>query len=246
MYKNLFWLAVGVFTFVPVLNDFLLQFLYLYTEGDIAYGSLGAFISVTKSLLSFAAVYLGIGVLVTTVINFGKNATGVIRLAFISHAVSFLSGFLTCGLYSYVAYGYFLTSDVLMQTVMLIIDAAVNLVAYLAIYLVLIKITSDKETVLNTPSVKGRYTDIKHPLVFSALISVAIHSGARLITVLYNMITAFNDPSIGPPVNTADVMYWVLQYLSVLAFAVAGILIIEIVFLLSEHYVRNGKRKKNA
>lgn len=246
MYKNLLWLAVGVFAFVPLMNDFLLQFLYLYTEGDIAYGNLGAFISVIKSVLSFVSVYVGLGVLTVTVINFGKNAVGVIRLAFISHGVTFLASFLTCGLYSYVSYGYFFTDDVLMQTLMLIIDAAVNLIAYLFIYLALIKITASKETLLNTPSVKGRYTDIKHPLVFAAVIAVGIHSGARLLTVLYSMIIAFTDPSIGPPVNTADIMYWVLQYLSVFAFAAVGVVICELIFLLSEHYVKMGKRKRNA
>ena len=246
MYKNLFWLAIGVFAFVPLMNDFLLQFLYLYTEGDIAYGSLGAVISVVKSILSFVSVYVGLGVLAVTVINFGKNAVGVIRLAFISHGITFLSSFLTCGLYSYVCYGYFLTDDVLMQTLMLVIDAAVNLIAYLLIYLALIRITVSRETVLNTPLLKGRYTDIKHPLVLSAVITVAIHSGARLLTVLYSMIMAFTDPSIGLPVNTADIMYWVIQYLSVFVFAAIGLIICELIFLLSDHYVKMGKRKKNA
>ena len=245
MYKNLFWIAVGVFAFVPFLNDFLFQFLYLYTEGDIAYGNLGAFISTVKSFLSFVSVYIGLGVLAVTVINFGKNAVGVIRLAFITHGVTFLSSFLTCGLYSYVSYGYFLTDDVLMQTLMLIIDGAVNLIAYLLIYLMLIKITVSRETVLNTPTVKGRYTDLKHPLVLASVISIAIHSGARLLTVIYSMITAFNDPSIGPPVNAADIMYWVLQYLSVFAFMAIGTVIAELIILLSEHYLKMGKRKKN-
>lgn len=244
MYKNLLWLAIGAFAFVPILNNFLLQFLYLYTKGDIAYGSLGTFITAIKSVLSLASVYVGLGVFTVTVINFGKNAIGVIRLAFLSHAISFLSGVLTCTLYSYVSYGYAVTGDVLLQIIMLAIDNAVNLAVYIAVYLILINITKKKETVLNTPPVKGRYTDIKHPLVLSAVISISVYSGAQLLVTLFNMITAFADPSIGPPVNTADVMYWVLQYLSVLAFAAIGLITVELIFLLAEHYLRSGKRKK--
>ena len=74
MYKNFLWLAVAVFAFIPFLNNFLLQFLYLYTEGDIAYGSLGVLISSVKSVLSVSSVYIGLGVLITAVINFGKNS----------------------------------------------------------------------------------------------------------------------------------------------------------------------------
>ena len=40
MYKNLFWLAVGVFLFVPFLDKLVLQVVQFYVEGDIAYGSL--------------------------------------------------------------------------------------------------------------------------------------------------------------------------------------------------------------
>ncbi len=244
MYKNLLWLAIGTFAFVPFLNDFLLQFLYLYTEGDIAYGSLGTFITVAKNILSLTSVYIGFGIFITAVINFGENAVGIIKLAFLSHVISFLSATLTCVLYSYVSYGHGITSDVLLQIIMLAIDAAVNHTVYIIIHIVLIKITKNKETVLNTPPIKGRYTDARHPLVLSAVISISIHSGVHLLTTLFNMISAFNDPSIGPPVNTADVMYWVLQYLSVLAFAAIGLIIIELTFLLSEHYVKSGKRKK--
>ncbi len=243
MYKNFLWLAIGAFAFVPFLNNFLLQFLYLYTEGDIAYGSLGTFITAAKSVLSLASVYVGLGVFITAVINFGKNAVGIIRLAFLSHLISFLSALLTCVLYSYVSYGYFISGDVLLQIIMLTIDAAVNLAVYIAIYVILLNITKRKETLLNTPPVKGRCTDISHPLVLSAVISILIYSGAQLLVTLFNMITAFADPSIGPPVNTADVMYWVLQYLSVLAYAAIGLIIVELIFLLSEHYVKSGKRK---
>ena len=246
MYKNFLWLSVGVFAFIPFLNNFILQYLYLYTEGDIAYGSLGIFISTVKSVLSLASVYVGLGVFITAVINFGKNAVGIIRLAFLSHAVTFLSSVLTCILYSYVSYGYAITGDVILQITLLLIDGAVNLAVYVAVYLFLLYTVKRKETVLNTPSVKQRYTDLSHPLVLSAVISISIHAGAQLIVALVNMIVTFNDPSIGPPVSTDDVLYWVMQYLSVLAFAAVGLIVITLIFLLSEHYLKSGKRKKRA
>lgn len=246
MYKNILWLSVAVFAFIPFLNNFLLQFLYLYTEGDIAYGVLGTVISGVKSVLSVLSVYIGLGVLTVSVINFGKNAVGVIRLAFISHAVTFLSSVVTCMLYSYVTYGYAVSEDVLMQILLLTVDAVVNLAVCLAIYVALRLISKKRQTVLNVPPLKGRYTDISHPLVFSDVIAVAIHFGVQLLTVLYNMITAFVDPSIGPPVNASDVIYWVLQYLSVIALAALALVAVEAVFLLSEHYVRSGERKRRA
>lgn len=244
MYKNFLWLAVAVFAFIPFLNNFLLQFLQLYTEGDIAYGSLGTFLSALKSFLSVASVYIGFGVLVTAVINFGKNAVGIIRLAFLSHLITFLSATATCLLYAYVSYGHILTDSVLMQVTMLIIDAAVNLTVYFIIYSVLITVAKKKDTVLNTPSIKGRFTDTRHPLILSSVISISVHFGVQLLTVLVNMITAFIDPSIGPPVNAADILYWVLQYLSVIVLAAVGLIVIILIIFLSEHYLKSGRRKK--
>ena len=246
MYKNLLWLAVGVFAFIPFLNNFIFQYLYLYTEGDIAYGSLGTFITAVKSVLSLVSVYVGFGVFITAVINFGKNAVGIIRLAFLSHGITFLSSALTCIIYSYVSYGYVLTGDVILQITLLLIDGAVNLAVYLLAYIFLLNIVKKKETVLNTPSVKQRYTDLTHPLVLSAVITVSINAFAQLSVTLINMITAFNDPSIGPPVSTDDVLYWILQYLSVFAIAALGLILISLIFLLSEHYLKSGKRKKRA
>lgn len=245
MYKNFLWLAIGAFAFIPFLNNLILQFLYLYTEGDIAYGSLGIFLSAVKSVLSAASVYIGLGVLIVSVINFGKNAVGIIRLAFLSHVIAFVSAAITCTLYSNISYGYLFTGDVLIQIIMLAVDTAVNLAVYLAIYIVLIKITKKKETVLSTPSIKGRYTDIHHPIVLATVISVSVHLFAQLLTVLYSMISAFTDPSIGPPVNSSDILYWILQYLSAVAFDALGLVIIILVAFLSEHYIKSGKKKKS-
>ncbi len=245
MYKNLLWLSVAIFAFFPFLTTFLLQFLYLNTYTDAAYGSLGIFISVITSILSFLSVYMGLGILTVTVINFGKNAVGIIRLAFLSHLISFLSGFLTCTVYEYVSSGFFITDTVLMEILMLAIDAVANLLVYIIVYIILIRITEKRKTVLNTPPLKKRYTDIRHPLIFAAVISVAVHSGIQFLMVIYDMITAINDPSIGPPINTSDVIYWILEYLSVFVIAALGMVVIELIFLLSEYYIKSG-RNKNA
>ena len=61
----------------------------LNTYTDAAYGSLGIFISVITSILSFLSVYMGLGILTVTVINFGKNAAAevVYRAVDTSHGV---------------------------------------------------------------------------------------------------------------------------------------------------------------
>lgn len=243
MYKNILWLSVAVFAFIPFLNNFLLQFLYLYTEGDIAYGNLGMFISAAKSILSVLSVYAGLGAFAVSVINFGKNAVGVIRLAFLSPPITFLSSLLTCLLHSYTNYGYFISESVLLQAVLLFVDMAVNLLVYLIIYIVLIGISRKKKTVLSVPSLKGRGADIGHPLVLADVAVLSVYFGAQLLTVLYSMIKEFADPSMGPPVNASGVIYWVLQYLSVAALFAVGLLALYVILLLSEHYIRSGERR---
>lgn len=241
MYKNLLWLAVGAFAFVPFLNNFILQFVYLFTYGDIAYTGLSTFISVFQSVIGALSVYTGLGVLCVCVINFGKNAKGVIRLAFLTHLISFLSSVLTCSLYSFVSFGYFFTDNVLFQSFLLLADAAASALVYLAIYLFILKISKKYDTVLNVPSISGRYTDLKHPTVLSVFVSGIIYSGVQLLIVIYNMITDFTDPSIGPPMNASDVIFWVIEYLSVIVSLAIGLLIMGLTVRLSLHYLKKGK-----
>ena len=73
MYKNLFWLDIGILIFLPVLNNLFLQLIRLYTDGNIAYGSLGAVMAAVQEAISLFSGYAGIGILCVCMLYFGKK-----------------------------------------------------------------------------------------------------------------------------------------------------------------------------
>ena len=129
MYKNLFWLAIGVFGFVPFFNNFLLQLVRLSIQGDIAYGSLSEIIGAFQEGLSLVAAYLGLATLAVCLVYFGNNAKGVIYLAFGSHGFTFFAS-----LFTYFIYG---GDNIGPAIFMLLADAIVNSAIYFIIYIVI-------------------------------------------------------------------------------------------------------------
>ncbi len=206
MYVNLFWLAVGVYVFIPIFNNLILQLIILFTNGNIAYGSLSENVAVVRDILAAAASFIGLGTFVICLINFGKNAFGVTVMAFSTHGISFCTSLLTYALYG--------GESALTAFFMLGTDMLVNMTVYAVIYLVVMYISKKNNTVLNVPPYKLRVLSFKHPLSASFFITAIIYGGANILATLYTMIGDFLDPSLGPPVSTADILYWVLQYLS--------------------------------
>ena len=143
MYKNLFWLAIGVFAFVPIFNNFILQLVRLTTQGDIAYGALSENIGVFQEWLSLAATYLGLGTLAVCLVYFGNNAKGVIYLAFGSHGFTFFAS-----LFTYFIYG---GDNIGPAVFMLLVDAVVNALIYFIIYIAVLKSSEIMDTFMNVP-----------------------------------------------------------------------------------------------
>lgn len=235
-YKNLFWLALGVFGFVPVLNNFILQLVRLSIQGDIAYGSLSDVIGVFQEALSLVSAYLGLGVLAVCLVYFGNNAKGVIYLAFGTHGITFFAS-----LFTYFIYG---GDNIGPAVFMLFTDALVNAVIYLLIYIVIITVGAKKDTFMNVPKFSFKAGFMKHPFTVAFLIAAGIFGGAQLLTVVYTMVGDFLDPSLGVPVNTADIMYWVLEYVTVVVNTLIGFAVMTFVAALTEKYLKSGRGRR--
>ncbi len=235
MYTNLFWLAVLVYVFIPIFNNFVLQLIILYTDGNIAYGSFSETVSVVRDVLAAAASYVGLGIFAVCLINFGKNAFGVTVMAFVTHGVS-----LCTSLFTYSIYG---GEDALVAFFLLGTDMLVNIFVYAIIYLVLMYIVKKRSTVLNVPTYKLRVLSLKHPLSFAFFIVALIYGLANILATLYQMIGDFLDPSLGPPVSLADTLYWVTEYLSDIVLVCVGYFIMLAVGSVAEKWKKFNKSR---
>lgn len=234
MYKNLLWLSIGVFVFVPVLNNFVLQMIVLFTDGDIAYGQTSTYVAAFRDIIALAAHYIGMGTFAVCLINFGKNAIGVISLAFLSHLITFLVSMTT-----YLLYGgdYFYTA-----IFMLAVDMFTSAAVYLVLYLIIMHIVKTKNTVLNLPEYRFRLISTKDPVNLAVLVCTVVYGVFQLAALLYRMIGDFIDPSLGPPVNTADILYWVLEYVTVIVGVIIGYFIMLGVYAFSNRFLRFKKK----
>lgn len=234
MYKNLLWLSIGVFVFVPVLSNCVLQLVVLFTDGNIAYGETSTYVAALRDIIVLISHYIGMGTLVVCLINFGKNAIGVIFLAFISHLITFVTSMTT-----YLIYG----GDYFYSVIfMFAVDMLVNAAVYLVLYLFIMHVVKKKNTILNLPEYHFRLLDTKDPVSFSILGCTLIYGAFEIGALLYRMIGDFIDPSLGPPVNTADTLYWVLEYVTVIVGVTAGYFIMLGVYAFSNRFLRFKKK----
>lgn len=234
MYKNLFWLAIAVFVFMNVLNELVLRVVYIYAVTDVAYQPYAQAIRIVREGLSVVTNYVGLAVLSVCLTYFGHNARGVIRAAFISHAVYFVSYTLAY----YMSTGYIIESVIQGFT-----EAAVNCLVMLMIYIVIMRYTSKKDVQMNV----GRYvfgasmTGHVYTKVFA--LAVSIFGGAQMILLVIDMLIDFLDPAIGTPINIGETMYWVLQYLEVILFAALGFVITVAIGLYAQKLKDSAKER---
>ena len=235
-YNNLLGIAIGVFGLVPFLNNFVLQLIRLSVTGNIAYGALADWIGYFQDGVSLVSTYLGLGVLAICLTCFGKNARGVIYLAFGSHGITFFAS-----LFTYAVYG---GDNIGPAVFMLFTDCVINEVIYLLIYFIILKVSEKKNTFMTFPKFKFLPIDFHHPYVRAFIIGAAVFGGAQLLAVLYTMISDFLDPSLGVPVNSRDILYWVFEYVSVIVNTLIGFFVMLFSAFLTEKYLRSGKGRK--
>ena len=236
MYKNLLWAAVLAFIAIPVVSELLLRVVYLYTATDVAYQALAAPIDAVREALTVSARYVSLALLCVAVVYFDKHAVGIVRLAFIFHGVEALT---------YIVAYYLYTGSVLAASLWIILEAAVNACVTLIIWLWVRQYARKREYFLNVPDLKLDSTLMKHPYTGAFIRAVAVFGGARLCFVLYDMIDAFLDPSLGTPINMKETVYWILLYVEVLIYAAIGFVIAVAVGLFAQA-LRNQGRKKAA
>ena len=235
MYKNLLWLDVGVLIFLPVFNNLFLQLVRLYTDGNIAYGSLGKVLSVIQEGISLISGYMGIAILCICLLYFGKNAKAVIRISFITHAVTFFTVLLT----------YFLFTATIPFSVIasLLLDMLVGIAVTFLIYQIAYRFAVKNETFMEVEAYTLAGSLKKHPYTKVFALACLCFGGAQLLILIYTMISDFLDPSLGPPMNTADALYWVFQYLTSVIYVFIGFAIAVITGFLSNGLKHSGKRK---
>ncbi len=225
MYTNLFWLAIGVFVFIPILNNLFLQLIILSTTGNIAYGSLPEAVATVRDILGAVSSFVGLGVFSVCLINFKNKAFGVIVAAFSSHFVNFCASMLAYSMFA---------DDALNAFFLLGLDMVFNMAVYALIYLVTMLTARKKDSFLNVPPYSIRILDVKHPLSLSFLLTSVIYGTISVLAVLYTMIGDFLDPSLGPPVSRADILYWVMEYLTPVISSVIGYFLMLFVGAYSE------------
>lgn len=232
MYKNLLWLSVISFVFLPIFSELILRVVYLYTVTDIAYASLAAPINAVREILTVVAKYISLAVLCVAVVYFDKHAVGVVRLAFISHAVEAVTYIIAYFLY---------TGGILAASLIIIVEAAVNCLVTLIIWLFVRGYARKRETFLNVPDYKLGASMLRHPYTGAFIRAIAVFGGAQLGFVLYDMIDAFLDPSLGTPINMKETVYWILLYAEVIIYAALGFMIAVAIGLLSRRIKSKGK-----
>ena len=234
MYKNLLWGAVILFIALPIVSELMLRVVYLYVATDVAYQTLAAPIDLIREVITVTSRYAALAVLCITVVYFDRHARAVVRLAFIFHAVEALT---------YIIAYYLYTGQVLSATLWIIVEALVNAAVTLAIWLFVRGYARKREYFLNVPDFRLDASIMRHPYTGAFIRAIAVFGGTKLAFVLYDMIDAFLDPSLGTPINMKETVYWILLYAEVVIYAALGFVIMVALGLLAQA-LRNGGRKK--
>ena len=234
MYKNLFWLAVGVFVVLPVFSELILRVVYLYTATDVAYSFLAAPLDALREAITVTANYVSIAVLCITVTYFGRHAKGVIVLAFVSNVIDTVTYMLAYYLY---------TDRIVNVILMLFIEMVVNCLATLVIWLAVSAYAKKRHSFLNVGEYKLGTEILGHPYTRSFAIAVGVFGAVQLGFVLYDMIDSFLDPSLGTPINMKETVYWVLQYAEVILLTAIGFVIAVVIGLFANRIRSSGKER---
>lgn len=234
MYKNLFWVAVFSFVFAPIFGELILRTVYLYVSTDVAYKSLALPVSAAIEIISVTANYIGYAVLAVALTYFGTNAVGVIRLAFISNAIDFVTY-----LFAYYLY----TDEIFDIAIVMLLETAVNTLVMLVIFLAVKKTAQKRDAFMNVPKYHFGAGMLSHIYTKVFMLTAVVFGGVQIAFVLYDMIDAFIDPSLGLPINAKEVIYWVLQYAEVIISAAVGFIIMVAVGLYAQKLKDSGRAK---
>lgn len=234
--ESLFWLAVGVFIFVPIINSLVIQTVILSIEGNIAYKGAYPVLNIAADILSVVSAYAGVGLMTVALAYFGlKKAKGVVILSITSHLVTFIASVLCYAFLGGVDYEkaiFFLGADML---------AGIVVYSLIIMTVSLIRRGKKKRGLDTHPDVNGKI--IGKGGIFSYIFaSVGIYFGVQLGLKMYDMISAFLDPSIGLPINPREWMYWITEYLTQMIYGAIGYFTCLALWSLCKYYIRHFKK----
>ena len=229
--SSLFWLSVLLFVALPFINNFLLQTVILNVTGNIAYENLAPALSIVASLLSVLAAYAGLGTVAASIANFGtKRSLGTVILALLSHVVGLIAYAMSYAVSGARNYGYAVFA--------LGVDALANMLIY-AVIIVILAVIKKKNTakgITDTPTLTDKLI-AKGGAYSYAVVATTVFGAAQILSTLYTMVTDFLDPSIGPPINIQEWVYWITKYLTTFIYLGIGYIMILGVFYLCKHYL---------
>ena len=228
--SSLFWLSVLLFVAFPFINNFFLQTVILNITGNIAYENLVPVLSTALSLLSVLTSYAGIGVIATSIANFGtKNSIGTVILGILSHPIGVIAYIISYAISGARNYEYAVFT--------LGVDAAATMLIY-ALIIVILSVIKKKRTAAGTSdAVELRDKLIDKGGAYTYVVtSTAIFGAAQVLSTLATMITDFLNPSIGTPINIQEWVYWITKYLTEFIYLGIGYFIVLGIFYLTKYY----------
>lgn len=237
MYKSMFWFAIAVFILCPIVNNIVLQLTYWYITTDVAYSFAVTPIGVIQETLSLASTYAGLAVLAICVTYFGRNARGVITLAFVSHAVTFL----TYGIALYLWIGGISVEYLLEALLIVLPDAVVMLI----IYITLLLYCKKKSTFMDVDRYAFAASMKKHPYTRCFAITAGVFAAVDIIVEAIGMIVYYVDPknALKIPSTFDEIFDLILQYVYILLFAAVGFVIMVLVGFMAQRLKESGKKK---
>lgn len=237
MYKSLLWLSVAVFVFCPIVNNIVLQILYWYSGINIAYSFMSVPLAVIQELMSLISVYVGLALLSICVLYFGRNARGVIRLAFISHAVNFFTYIIAIFIWSGLSISYMIEA---------LLVALPDAVVMLAVYLLLLCYGKKHDTFMNIPEYRFNASVKKHTYTVGFAISVGLVAVVKTAVEAYGMIIYYIEPKnyYSRPSSVGDVLSLIWQYVYILLLAAIGFVLAVLVGFMAQRLKNSGKKKR--
>lgn len=232
-YKNMFYLALALFVFIPLISSCIIYPVSLVMQNNVAYENIMPVVSVTGAILSLIGTYGGFGLLAVTVCYFGNNGRGVIILAFLSNLITYMTlWFVHITVNPYADEGGSLVT--------MVIEILVNTAFVFIIYFAIIVYAKKKKTFMDIPNY-GVTRMSKHPFTGVFILVSLIYLIINTVIEAATMIGQFLDPSIGLPRNTAEILSLVMRYAYLLLYTAAGFAIMVLVGILVSAFRKRGR-----
>ncbi len=237
MYKSLFWLAIGLFVFCPILNNVALQIALYKSATNILYSFITLPLQIFKEIFSLLYMYAGYAVFAICVLYFGKKAKGVLLTSFAANPLSLLTYCVTLWLMG--------VSDGSIYAEAITNELA-NLLLKAALYFALIFVSKKKQSFMNIDTYSFSSSMKKHPYTVGFAVMAGAVAVVSIIIETVSNIAYYTNPRnyYQIPDTFAEVMQEIIvPYINFFVYAAIGFIIMVLVGLLAQRLKDSGKRK---